>query len=106
MLFDVYVRTHMTFAASIWVPEFLRVGAPTPAGSPLGCMTAYYRWGLRTLLGLHYTVRTTVIYVVTVRWPLEVVLTKAIWRYFRRTAQLRTQTATPPVATLTRWAAA
>lgn len=88
VLYEVYVRTQMTFAASIWTVQYLLAEAPAPPNNPLGTLTAQYRRGLRTLLGVHYSVRSTILHILSLKWPLEVILLKAVWRYFKRTKGL------------------
>lgn len=47
-------------------------------------MCKQYRKGLRIFSGCPVTLRSEVLYVVLLRWPLEVALAKAVWRYFHR----------------------
>lgn len=105
VLHDVYVRTHMTFTAAVWAPSYLRVGHLATDDGPLGRLAAQYRRGLRTLLHLGPHTRSTILYIIACRWPLELLLAKATWRYYTRTATLGSTGTPPPIATLARWAA-
>jgi hypothetical protein len=88
VLYDVMVRTHLTFAAPTWAPTYLKVGEVAPRGTPLGALAGLHRQGLRVLAGVGHQVRTEVLFVALVRWPLELLLAKAVWRYYRRVMDL------------------
>jgi hypothetical protein len=76
VLFDVMVRTHLTFAAATWAPAYLRLGEMAPRGTPLGALSALHRRGLRVLAGVDIQVRVEVMLVALVRWPLELLLAR------------------------------
>ena len=40
VLFEVYVRSHMTFAAATWVPAYLEMGQWAARDTPLGILAA------------------------------------------------------------------
>ena len=91
VLHDVYVRTHMTFAAATWAPHYLCSYGAADRATPLGQLTNQHRGGIRTLMGLAPTTRTAILHAATLRWPLEVAIGKAVWRYFNRVAKLAEQ---------------
>ena len=103
VLFDVMVRTHLTFAAATWAPAYLRLGEMAPRGTPLGALSALHRRGLRVLAGVDIQVRVEVMLVVLVHWPLELLLAKAVWRYYCRVAGLQGKPGAPLVAQLAGW---
>ena len=82
VLYGAYVRSHLTFAAATWAPRYLAAGQLADDRSPLGRMATEYRRGIQILLGVGADIRRVIIYIATVRWPLEVVLAKAVVRYF------------------------
>ena len=43
---------------------------------------------MRTLLGVPVEVRVEVLYILTLRWPLTVVMAKAVWRYYARVGRM------------------
>ena len=55
------------------------------------------------LAGVDIQVRVEVMLVALVRWPLELLLAKAAWRYYRRVAELQGKPGAPPVAQLAGW---
>ena len=89
VLYDVMVRTHLTFAAPVWAPTYLRLGEVAPRGTPLGALAGLHRQGLHVLAGIGQQVRVEVMFVALVRWPLELLLAKAVWRYYRRVKKLQ-----------------
>lgn len=109
VLYDVYIRTHLTFAAAVWTPQYLRLGVLALDDGPLGRLTAQYRRGLRLLLRTDSTIRSTILYIVACRWPIEVLLAKASWRYYHRvnslmgTSSSSSPTSPMPIATISRW---
>ena len=90
ILLDVYVGTQLVFAAPVWVPVYIRRSLGLASGhfSPITRLSAQHRLGLRTLLHIPLELRTTVLYAATMRFPLEVLLAKASWRYYTRVACL------------------
>lgn len=55
------------------------------------------------MLGLDFDVRMEVVYVVAMRFPVEVLMAKAIWRYFSRAGELAGGRVCPPVGLVVRW---
>jgi hypothetical protein len=104
LLHDVFVRTHMTFGAPVWAPRYLRAAAAAPRDGPLGVLAAQYRRGLRVMAGAPLELRVELLYVATLRWPLEVVLLKAAWRYFNRVQELIAREPATPIAVAAKWA--
>ena len=78
------MRTHLTFAAATWAPAFLPPVHLAMDRGPLGLISAEYRKGLRVLTGVDVYVRCSVLFIATLKWPVEVALTKAVFRYFQR----------------------
>lgn len=83
VLYEVYVRTHLTFGAPTWAAAYLRRGEISSDRGPLGLLSITYRQGLRTMTGLDGYTRGAVLYIVTLRWPVEVALAKAVYRYYK-----------------------
>lgn len=83
VLYDVYVRTVLLFAAPVWAPGGLQSSFPEepPLLRPLGVL---YRRGLRLLVDVPIDTRTSVLYTVTCRPPLSLPMGKAVWRYYLR----------------------
>lgn len=81
VLFDVYVRSVLLFAAPVWAPDVLGVGFPgeAPALKPLGVL---YRRGLRLMADVPVDTRTSLLYVITCRHPITLPMGKAVWRYY------------------------
>jgi hypothetical protein len=52
VLYDVYVRTLLTYGAPVWTPHYLDGVADPQSRTPLGQLAVRYRQGLRALLGL------------------------------------------------------
>jgi hypothetical protein len=84
LLLDVYVRTLLTYGAAVWTPGLLGPMGDSPPTSPVGPLATIYRQCIRTLLGIPRDIRMEVIYTLTLRWPLELALGKATWRYYWR----------------------
>ena len=84
LLLDVYVRTRLTYGAAVWTPGLLGPMGDSPPPSPVGPLATIYRQCIRTLLGIPRDIRMEVIYTLTLRWPLELALGKATWRYYWR----------------------
>ena len=83
VLFDVYVRSTMLFAAPVWAP--LAVGTTFPGESAaLEALHVLYRRGLRLMVGAPCDTRTSVLYTITARPPLGLPLGKAMVRYYSR----------------------
>mgnify|MGYP006365226943 FL=1 len=61
--------------------------------------------GLRSMIEASVELRLEVLYVVTVRLPLEVILAKAVWRYYRRLAPGASPDY-PPLGVVAAWARA
>ena len=55
------------------------------------------------MLGLYFEVRMVVVYVVAMRFPVEVLMAKAIWRYFSRAGELAGGQDCPPVGLVVWW---
>ena len=104
MLFDVYIRTHLTFSAAAWAPKYLQPGALSTQAGPVREMAVWYRRSLRLLSGADPTVRTEVLCTALVRWPLEVPLAKAVQRYYARLLRMMGGAEAPPVAVAATWA--
>ena len=83
VLYDVYVRTHLTFACATWAPYYLEMGHLESRDSQFGKLANQYRRGLRILTGMRPEVRVEVLHVAVLRWPLEVAVAKATWRYYK-----------------------
>lgn len=71
--------------------------------SGLAPLISVFRRGLRLMLGLDSDVRMEVVYVVAMRFPVEVLMAKAIWRYFSRVRELAGGSDCPPVGLVVRW---
>ena len=104
LLLDVYVRTLLTYGAAVWTPGLLGPMGDSSPTSPLGPLATIYRQCIRTLLRIPRDIRMEVIYILTLRWPLEVALGKASWRYYQRLGQLMGTGEEIPVATVATWA--
>ena len=104
LLLDVYVRTLLTYGAAVWTPGLLGPMGDSPPTSPIGPLATIYRQCIRTLLRIPRDTRMEVIYILTLRWPLEVALGKATWRYFQRVQQLMGAGEETPVAIVATWA--
>ena len=83
VLFDVYVRSCLTFGAPVWAPQALRDHYPRPAPA-LEQLSVLHRRGLRLLTGIPVDIRVAVLHAATCRAPLSIPLGKAVWRYFAR----------------------
>lgn len=83
VLFDVYVRSTLLFAAPVWAPGELAYTFPheTQGLRPLGLL---YRRGLRLLANVPIDTRISVLHTVTCRPPLTLPMGKAVWRYYAR----------------------
>jgi hypothetical protein len=84
VLYDVFVRTVMMYGAPAWAPQYLEGASAPNTRTPLGQLSVTYRQGLRTLLHIPRDIRVEALYVLTLRWPVEVALAKATWRYYTR----------------------
>jgi hypothetical protein len=85
VLFDVYVRSCLTFAAPVWAPLALVKAFPGEA-SGLSSLHVLHRRGLRAMMGAPHDVRNAVLYATACRAPLTLPLAKATWRYYQRLA--------------------
>ena len=88
VLYEAYVRSHLTFAAATWAPRYLEAGKIAGGRCPLSRMSIEHRRGIHILLRLGPDLSRVVIYIATVRWPLEVALAKAVVRYYKRVESL------------------
>jgi hypothetical protein len=86
VLFDVYVRSCLTFAAPVWSPQAL-AGVFPRESQDLHCLHVLHRRGLRAMLGVARDVRNSVLHAVACRAPLTLPLAKATWRYFKRVVE-------------------
>lgn len=95
----------MTFAAATWAPVYLTqgLGIGTRRDLPMRAMSSQHVAGLRLLMSLPYTIRLEVLYAVTMRWPVEVLVAKATWRYYHRVLSLSPARDGFPIAGLARW---
>ena len=84
LLHDVYVRTQMTFGAALWACRTLAQGLQLGAGhcNALTPLMLLHQRGLRMLMGLPGDTRLEVIFTVAARFPLQVMVAKATWRYY------------------------
>lgn len=89
----------------MWAPAYLRrsLGLASATHTPITRLSAQHRLGLRTLLHVPVEMRTTVLYAATMRFPLEVLLAKASWRYYTRVESLASSQDPPPVGLLAQW---
>ena len=104
LLLDVYVRTLLTYGAAVWTPGLLGPMGDSPPTSPIGPLATIYRQCIRTLLRIPRDIRMDIIYILTLRWPLEVSLGKASWRYYQHLGQVMGAGEGTPVATVATWA--
>jgi hypothetical protein len=103
LLYDIYVRSLMTFGAATWAPKYLQRGKLAPGETVLGKLSAQHRRGLRNLANISLEVRNEVLYVATLRWPLETIIAKVVLRYYQRVTALQSSPQPPPVALVGRW---
>lgn len=87
-MLDVFVRTILTYGAAAWAPRYLDRDQDSDTRGPLGRLAVVYRQCMRTLLGVPVEVRVEVLYILTLRWPLTVVMAKAVWRYYARVGRM------------------
>lgn len=83
VLYDVYVRSVLLFAAPVWAPTELLGVFPdeSPGLRPMGLL---HRRGLRLLMGVPIDTRISVLHTVTCRPPLTLPMGKVVQRYFSR----------------------
>lgn len=103
-MLDVFVRTILTYGAAAWAPRYLDRDQDSDTRGPLGRLAVVYRQCMRTLLGVPVEVRVEVLYILTLRWPLTVVMAKAVWRYYARVGRMVSSQEADPIAEVTRWA--
>lgn len=101
---DVFVRTLLTYGAPVWAPLELAEVEESDTRRPLGRLAVVYRQSLRALLGVPGDVRTEVLYVLSLRWPLTVVVAKAVWRYYARIRRMVDAQESAPIVQAIRWA--
>ena len=106
VLYDVYVRTLMTYGAAVWTPGYLEGFDEAHTRSPLGQLAVVYRQGIRVLPALSVDIRMELVYILTLRWPLAVALSKATWRYYRRVRDMAASGDPGPLGVTARWAQA
>jgi len=104
VLLDVFVRTLLTYGASVWAPHYLGDLDDSRTRSPLGELAGIYRRGLKTLLGAPHDTRMEVLYILSLRWPVSLALAKATWRYYDRVRRLLGEGKQAPIVQLARWA--
>ena len=106
VLFGVYVRTHLTFGAATWCPAYLHPGAIAQGHTPLCQLAVEHRRALRTLTQSPADIRSSILFIATLQWPLEVALAKVTYRYYHRVRQMQesNRDRSTPVAVVARWA--
>ena len=106
LMYDTFVRTQLTFGAALWAPKALRGGLALGVSrrTVLTPLTLHYQAGLRTMLALPVDTCLEILYAVSLRVPLQVLVAKATWRYYRRMTTLSREQQCPPIGVVAKWA--
>jgi hypothetical protein len=82
-LMDIYVRSVLQFGCVVWYPPVLNdtFVDEHPQFRPLGVL---YRRLLRTMLALPSRIHNIFLYVLSNRFPLQLIVAKLVHRYFKR----------------------
>lgn len=80
LLFDTYVRTCLLFGGPVWGMEFLRRDGDLSRDC-MGKLGVFYRRCLRVLMGVSFSTRNEVLYVLSGRPPLQLPLGEMVFRY-------------------------
>jgi hypothetical protein len=67
VVYDVFVRTLMTYGAPFWAPQYLQGAFEPCTRTPLVQLALTYRQGLRTLLHIPRDIQVEILYILTLR---------------------------------------